>query len=125
MAKVTMAVGVALMLLGVAFYVLAGESSVTALIPTFFGIPIFVAGLVAKNESRRKHAMHAGVLFGLLGFLGSFSMGLPKWIKLASGQTVPRPLAAWEQLAMALICGLFVVLCVQSFIAARKAREQG
>ena len=123
MAKVTIAVGIILMVLGVGFFLGTGESSITALIPTFFGLPIFAFGLVARDEFKRKHAMHAAVLFGLLGFLGSFSMGFPKWKMLLSGAEIPRPLAAWEQLAMAIICGVFVVLCVNSFIAARKARE--
>lgn len=123
MAKVTILVGIALMLLGIGFYLLAGESSITALIPTFFGLPIFAFGLVARDEFKRKHAMHAAVLFGLLGFLGSFSMGFPKWRILFSGGEIPHPLAAWEQLAMAIICGVFVILCVNSFIAARKAKQ--
>ena len=123
MAKVTILVGIILMVLGVAFYLLAGESSVTALIPTFFGLPIFAFGLVARDEFKRKHAMHAAVLFGLLGFLGSFKMGYDAWKMLLSGAEIPRPLAAYEQLAMAIICGVFVILCMNSFIAARKARE--
>lgn len=123
MAKVTILVGVTLMLLGIGFYILAGESSITALIPTFFGLPIFAFGLVARDEWKRKHAMHAAVLFGLLGFLGSFLMGFPRWKMLMSGAEVPRPLAAREMLAMAIVCGVFVVLCVKSFIDARKARE--
>ena len=124
MAKVTIAVGILLMILGVGFYLALSEArSLTALIPTFFGLPIFAFGLVARDEFKRKHAMHAAVLFGLLGFLGSFSMGFPKWKMLLSGAEIPRPLAAYEQLAMAIICGVFVIMCVKSFIHARKARE--
>jgi len=123
MAKVTIAVGIILMLLGIGFFLGLSETrSLTALIPALFGLPIFAFGLVARDEFKRKHAMHAAVLFGLLGFLGSFSMGFPKWRILFSGGEIPRPLAAYEQLAMAIICGVFVILCVKSFIAARKAK---
>jgi hypothetical protein len=90
------------------------------LIPAFIGVPIFALGLVARNPLRRKDAMHGAVMFGLIGFLGSL-MGARKWPALLSGQAVERPLAAWEQLAMAIICLVFVVLCVRSFIAARRA----
>jgi len=124
MAKVTIATGIILMLLGIGFYIGVDGSSFTALIPAMFGLPILAFGLVARDEFKRKHAMHAAVLFGLLGFLGSFGMGFPKWRILFSGGEIPLPLAAWEQLAMAIICGIFVALCVQSFIAARKTRNE-
>lgn len=124
MAKVTIATGIILILLGIGFFVGIGESSYTALIPALFGLPILAFGLVARKESARKHAMHAAVLFGLLGFLGSFGMGLGKWRLMAQGVPVPRPLAAWEQLAMAIICGAFVVLCIVSFIKARRASKE-
>ena len=120
MAKLTIATAILLMLVGIGFYIGTGASSITALIPALFGLPIFAFGLVARDEFKRKHAMHGAVLFGLLGFLGSFSMGFRKWMALASGAEIPRPLAAYEQLAMAIICGVFVVLCVISFIQARR-----
>ena len=67
--------------------------------------------------------MHAAVLFGLLGLLGSLGMGFNKWRMMMQGIPIPRPLAAWEQLAMAVICALFVAACVASFISARRLRE--
>ncbi|MDF2440620.1 MAG: hypothetical protein JWN98_1604 [Abditibacteriota bacterium] len=120
MAKTAIAVGILLMVLGIGCYLGSGAASVTALIPAFIGVPIFAFGLVARNEMRRKHAMHGAVLFALLGFLGSLRSA-PQWPKVLSGQTIERPLAAWETLAMAIICLVFVVLCVKSFIAARKS----
>lgn len=119
MAKVTVATGVVLILLGIGFYIGIGEGSVTALIPALFGLPIFVFGLVALNPARRKHAVHGALVFALLGLLGSVSMGFRKWIALAQGVNIERPLAAWEQLAMAVVCFVFIALAVRSFIAAR------
>lgn len=121
MSKVAIITGALLSLLGIVFFVLASERSFTALIPLIFGVPIFGSGLVARDETKRKAAMHGAVFFGLLGFLGSL-MGASKWPKLLAGQPVERPLAGWETLIMAIICGIFVVLCVRSFIAARRAR---
>ena len=110
------------MILGVTFFVVSGAHAPTSLIPTFLGGPIFACGLVAqRNELSRKGAMHGAVLFGLLGFLGSLR-DAPDWPKILSGQAVKSYYAAWEQFALFLICGIFVILCVRSFIAARQAR---
>lgn len=124
MAKVTIATGVLLILLGIGFYIGVGESSFTALIPSFFGLPILAFGLVARKESARKHAMHAAVLFGLLGLAGSAGMGFRKWALMAQGVPIPRPMAAIEQLVMAIICGAFVVMCIVSFVKARRALKE-
>jgi len=40
----------------------------------------------------------------------------------SAGVTVARPAMVHEQVVVALLCLIFVVLCVRSFIAARKAR---
>lgn len=123
MARITIATGVILMLLGAGFYVGMGAGSITALIPAFFGIPIFVFGLVALDDFKRKHAVHGALIFALLGLFGSVSMGFSKWRALAQGVEIERPLAAWEQLGMAIICFVFIALCVRSFIAARSTMK--
>jgi len=124
MAKVTIATGVLLVLLGIGFYIGVGASSFTALIPSFFGLPIIAFGLVARKESARKHAMHAAVLFALLGLLGAVRMGAPKWALMRQGVPLDNAMAAVEQLVMAIICGAFVILCIISFIKARKAPKE-
>ena len=48
-----------------------------------------------------------------------------KALKWMGGTTPERPGAVIAQTIMALICAIFVALCVRSFIAARKAREAG
>jgi uncharacterized membrane protein HdeD (DUF308 family) len=119
-AKLATAVGVLLIALGVVFFGLTQQK--TALIPSGIGLFILVFGLIARDPARRKHAMHGAVFFGLLGFLGSL-MGAKNWPALLSGQahTLARPLAALEQLIMAVICLFFVIACVKSFIDARRA----
>ena len=49
--------------------------------------------------------------------------GIPKLLKLLSGEAIERPEAAWGRTIMALLCVVFVVLAVRSFIQARRARE--
>lgn len=117
--------GALLFALGPIFYFLQiarGDStpSATAFIPSLLAILIVAFGLAAKSPSRRKAAMHGAAAFGLLGLLGSL-MGLRKWPALLSGGDVERPLAAWEQLLMFLICSVFLTLCVKSFAAARRS----
>jgi len=109
--------GLLLIVLGIASYVLTDRTSVTALIPAFFGAVLVICALVARNEAARKHAMHAAVAVGLLGALAALGRGVPA--ALAGDATRP---AVLSQLAMGVLLLIYVALGVQSFIAARKAR---
>jgi predicted MFS family arabinose efflux permease len=109
--------GLLLIVLGVASYVTTGRSSVTALIPAFFGAALVICALIARQESARKHAMHAAVALGLIGALAALGRGVPA----ALGGDASRP-AVLSQLAMGVLLLVYVALGVQSFIAARKAR---
>ena len=60
MSSTTILFGVLLTALGVAGYFLTGAVSPTALIPTWFGLPLVALGYVSRSEAMRKHAMHAG-----------------------------------------------------------------
>lgn len=121
MVRTAMTVGVLLTLLGLVAYLGTGRESVTALIPAFFGLPILLLGWLGRAEARRKHAMHAAAVLAVLGLAGS-ARGLPQAWQLIAGGDVARPLAAVIQALMALICLIFVVLAVRSFVAARRAR---
>ena len=124
MAPVAMGVGVILIILGVGGYFGTGQTSLTALIPAAFGLVFLVLGYLGRNEHLRKHVMHAAALLGLVGCVVPAVMGFPKVVRLAQGQEVERPGAAIAQSIMAVICGVFVVLCVRSFVMARRARAQ-
>jgi len=120
MAKTTIGVGLALIALGLIGYFATGMVSMTALIPAFFGAGLLLVGLLARRESRRKHAMHFAVALGTVGFFGALP-GLFKLPALLAGEA-ERPAAVVSQSLMALLLLLFVVLCVKSFIDARRAR---
>lgn len=109
--------GLILIVLGIASYMLTGRTSVTAMIPAFFGVVLVVCALVARNEAARKHAMHAAVAVGLIGALASLARGVPAAL---AGEAM-RP-AVLSQLVMGILLLIYVALGVQSFIAARKAR---
>jgi hypothetical protein len=111
-------VGLILILIGIGSYLLTGRTSVTALIPAFFGIVFVALAYLARNEAARKHAMHAAVALALVGTLASLARAIPA---AANGQ-LTRP-AVLAQIITASIMGIYVVLGVQSFIAARRARK--
>jgi hypothetical protein len=125
-AKVAIGFGAALILLAlVGYFGASGPTdggtttyrSWTALIPAFAGVPLVICGLIALNPAYRKHAMHAAAVFALLGFLAPLGRLLPQ---LARGNT-PRPLVFVSQAGMSILCLVFLILCVRSFIAARRA----
>ncbi len=120
MAKITIGLGLVLIALGIGSYFGTGRASVTALIPAFFGVPLLLLGLLALKESMRKHAMHIAAVMGLLGFGGTVG-GLMKLPVLLTGGELERPAAVAVQASMAIVCFVFVLLCVWSFIKARRA----
>lgn len=119
MGKTTIGFGVLLILLGIAGYLGSAESSPTALIPAGFGIALAILGAIALNEAMRKHAMHVAAMLGLLGVLGA-GRGVVVWLL---GKPMSS-LAVGSQLAMLLLCALFLGLCVNSFRMARRARAE-
>ena len=122
MAKITIGLGLVLIALGIGSYLGTGRASVTALIPAFFGVPLLLLGLLALKESMRKHAMHIAAVMGLLGFGGTVG-GLMKLPVLLTGGELERPAAVAVQASMAIVCFVFVLLCVWSFIQARRASD--
>ena len=113
----TIIIGLALIVLGVAGFIATGSTAKTALISAYFGGALFLLGLLARNPARRKLVMHLAVVVGVLGLLGS----LRGPMQLLSG-TAQRPAAATAQTIMAVLMALFIVLCVKSFIDARRQR---
>jgi hypothetical protein len=120
-APIAMLFGVMLSILGVVLFATAEPEhrSITALIPTFFGVALIALGWLARNEKARMHAMHGAALLGLIGLLFPGYMATKALIN-GAGLT----LAVTGQLIMAGLCGVFLVVCVKSFIAARRARRQ-
>jgi hypothetical protein len=94
-----------------------GRTSVTALIPAFFGAVLVICALIARNENMRKHAMHAAVAVGMVGLLGALARGVPA--ALNGDPTRPAVLA---QLIMGGLLLIYVALGVRSFVEARRAR---
>ena len=121
MATTTIGFGVALVVLGLVGYFGTDRISITALIPAAFGALLILFGALARDDKKRKMAMHIAVTVGLLGFLGSVS-GLVDLPSLISGLPVARPVAVISKSIMAVLMAVYVGLCVKSFIDARRRR---
>jgi len=128
MAWPTIICGALLLAVGVVGYGMAtpgddGKVSPTALIPAVIGGSLLGLGTIAFNPKRRKHAMHLAAVLGLVGFLGGFMPLIRQYNK--TGSVDPTKPAAVSGELMILICAVFVGLCVNSFVQARKARRLG
>ncbi len=124
MAPVSVGFGVVLAVLGV-FYYFPDQKSITALIPTFFGVALIVLGLLSFKDSLRKHVMHLASALGLIGFLFPAVRVFPALSPYFAGAAEPgKAPAIIEQSLMAVICLVFTALCVISFIEVRRARAQ-
>jgi hypothetical protein len=121
MATETIGFGIALIVLGLGGYFGTGTTSLTALIPAAFGVVLAILGVLARNPAKRALFMHIAVVVGLLGFLGTAG-GIVKTATLIAGGEVKRPEAAVAQAIMAILMLIFLVLCIRSFIAARRNR---
>ena len=119
MSRLAIWFGIALTLLGGALFAMSEPErrSVTALIPSFFGIALVVLGALAMNEKARMHAMHGAVLIGLVGLV------VPAY-RLLRANLEDWGLAQTGQAVMAILCGAFVALCIKSFVDARRRRTQ-
>lgn len=125
MPNVTIFFGAMLCAVSVFGYVrsLAPSPSPTVFIPMGFGIVLIVLGILARKPELRKHVMHAAAGAGLVGFLVAGGRGFMKLGEAASDDpTIHR--APRLVLLMALVCLIFVVTCVGSFIQARRRRAQ-
>jgi uncharacterized membrane protein len=123
MARLSIILGIILILLGLISYFGISSESITALIPTFIGIPMLVLGFLALNEKYKKHAMHGAAVLMLIGFGGTIS-GLIKFFRMIGGEVFERPSAITVQAIMAVLCLAFLILAIKSFIDARRKKSE-
>ena len=117
MAKLTLIYGALLIVWGAVFSI--GSESFTSWIPSMLGVPILLAGVLSVAvPAKKKIWMHIAVLFGLVAGLGGlrFFAGLGSEAGLFG-----KPRAAASQLMLLVTGTLYTILCVRSFIAARKS----
>ena len=115
MARTSILTGLALIVVGIVVTVGSDSESVTSMIPAFVGIVFVLLGLAARlKPSANHHLMHAAAALSLLAILGSL------------GSLIGRGAEGWALAAQLLTIGIsaiFLALAIQSFRAARLARQ--
>jgi hypothetical protein len=117
--QISLVFGLLLIALGLGGFFGTGGEHMTALIPAGFGLALAVLGLLALKDNLRKHAMHLATIVGLVGAVGAAIMLALPFLK---GTTIERPVAYYCQAAMTVLCAVFVGLCINSFVQARRRR---
>ena len=110
--------GLILIVLGIASYTGTGRTSITAMIPAFFGAAFLVCSMIARrSDTARRHSMHVAVAIGMVGMLAALTRALPAALR----GDASRP-AVIAQLIMGGLLLVYVALGVRSFVEARRAR---
>jgi hypothetical protein len=118
---------IALLLIGIGIYGYTsqdetkGPVSPTAAMPAMLGVALVLCALIALKPSKRKHAMHVVAVMALVGAVGSL-YPVVKTVVLGNDLVVNSP-KVLTSLGSSLLCLTLLVLCIKSFIAARKARR--
>ena len=114
MARFSIITGLVLIALGAIVTVASDSQSVTSLIPAFIGAVFVLLGIIGvAKPSLNHHVMHAAAALSLLAILGS------------AGSLIARGSTGWALLAQVVtiaVAGLFLILAIRSFKAARAAR---
>ena len=97
------------------YFVSNSDSPETALIPSLFGTPLMILGVLSiRNESKKHHYMHASMIFALFSVLGGlriFQLEDASYLTLVSH-------------VILLVAGIiFMIGGILSFRHARKLRE--
>ena len=123
MVKTTLVFAVLLIALGLVGYLGTGSLHPTALIPAWIGIALGFGGLLAisPNESRRKLFMHINVTIALLGVIGTGVEIIRSSFANLAADKAPNLWALYSKLTLELLLLVYVILCVRSFIAARRS----
>jgi hypothetical protein len=121
MPRLSIFFGGLLIIQGIVFWGIAGFETArfTAAIPAFFGIIIVFFGLVAAAvPNMRKHVMHISMLIALLGICGGIVMSVGG---LKSANPMATKIA--DQMLLALLCLIYLIFGVKSFLDARANRS--
>ena len=92
------------------------RGSLTALIPSFFGIPLLIMGFLSnRNEANKHHYMHAAMVFALVSVLGG--------MRIFSIWSDASDLTLLSHVILIIVGTIFMVAGILSFRHTRKSRE--
>ena len=111
-----MVCGGILILSGIISYLISDSGSLTALIPSFFGIPLLIMGFLSnRNEANKHHYMHAAMVFALVSVLGG--------MRIFSIWSDASNLTLLSHGILIIVGTIFMVAGILSFRHTRKSRE--
>lgn len=115
-ARLTIGVGLALILVGALVSILSDSGSFTSWIPAFIGVVLLVLGIIALvAESATKLVMHIAIAVAALAVLASL------------GSAIGRGSTGWalaSQILTIVLCGTLVLFAIRSFLTARRSQPQ-
>ena len=91
------------------------SSSITSLVPAFFGFPLVLIGFISMiKPTFRKALMHIAVLIGIIAFLGGLDFFRGMFANYYAGLS---------KLMLLLTGFAYVFFCIQSFIFVRRQKK--
>lgn len=99
---------------GVVAYIVTDFASITALLPTVFGIIVGAIGLLGRTNIDESHAVYGIGLLAVLGIVGSLR-AVPDKIALLSGEAVDSVVATLSQ-AILILVSIILLLSVLWYI---------
>lgn len=100
------------------------DKGVGQFVPMMLGIPTLFCGVVALNPHRRKHAMHASASIAALGVVIGLLRVIYFGVQWSDGDRGEH-MAFKMSVGMAALCVVFVLICVSSFVQARRRNGNG
>ncbi|MHA7284528.1 hypothetical protein [Arthrobacter sp. TMS2-4] len=116
MPRITIGLGVVLIVLGFISYIATAFVSWTALIPAILGAIILVSGIVGLKNP--KLGVHIALVVAVLGILGT-TMNVMQLGALIAGEA-ERPAAVITSTITFVLLIVYVVLGIRSFMVARR-----
>ncbi len=120
LARLTIVIGILLVVLGVGAYLITGRASMTSLIPAFLGLPLAGLGYGALYPGQRQRAMHIAAALVAIGVLGTIR-GTFALIAALAGEGVQIRFVV--QAITFVLCAVLLGAYIYSFVSARRRPE--
>ncbi|WP_442506213.1 hypothetical protein SH528x_005045 [Novipirellula sp. SH528] len=121
MSRIAIVFGLLLCIVTMMALMLTMQKMPSQFCPMMFGIPMLFCGVVGLNPHRRKHAMYTAAAIALLGTLTGGSSVLFAMFRALRGIEV-NSLAMEVVIAMTVLCTIFLVVSLISFVQTRRRR---
>lgn len=115
-AKIAIIIGVLLIIIGILGWVLTGISSITALIPTFFGLPIAILGWAAQTQKFARVCVLIVAILALLGIVGTYTVLFDVEGLLNASNASDISASILSRGAMFILCSIMMIVSMTSFI---------